>query len=47
MDFFALFLPMIIMLGGSGKEWRAAQEKERARRLAEYRMNARLLSLNI
>ena len=41
--FVAIFLPMIM----SGKQWRAAQDKARARRLAEARMNARLLRLNI
>jgi hypothetical protein len=47
MDFFSIFLPMIIVFGASGKEGRAAQDKACARRLAEHRMNARLLSLNI
>jgi hypothetical protein len=41
--FIAIFLPIIM----SGKQWRAAQDKARARRLAEARMNARLLRLNI
>jgi hypothetical protein len=40
---FLLFLPLII----SGKQWRAAQERARERRMAEHRMNARLLRLNI
>jgi hypothetical protein len=40
---FLLFLPFII----SGKQWRAAQDRARARRMAEHRMNARLLRLNI
>ena len=31
----------------SGKHWRAEQHKARERRMAEYRMNARLLRLNI
>jgi hypothetical protein len=39
----AIFLPLIL----SGKEWRAAQDGARARRMAEHRMNARLLRLNI
>ena len=39
---FLLFLPLM-----SGKQWRAAQDRARARRLAEHRMNARLLRLNI
>jgi hypothetical protein len=41
--FVAILLPFIL----SGQEWRAAQEKARARRMAEHRMNARLLRLNI
>jgi hypothetical protein len=40
---FLLFLPLIM----SGKQWRAAQDRARARRMAEHRMNARLLRLNI
>jgi hypothetical protein len=40
---FLLFLPLIM----SGKQWRAAQDKARARRMVEHRMNARLLRLNI
>lgn len=39
----AIFLPLIL----SGKQWRAAQDKEHERRMAEHRMNARLLRLNI
>ena len=39
----AIFLPLIM----SGKQWRAAQDRARARRMAEHRMNARLLRLNI
>ena len=39
----AISLPLIM----SGKQWRAAEDKARARRMAEYRMNARLLRLNI
>ena len=41
--FVAFFLPMIL----SGKQWKAEQEKARERRMAEHRMNARLLRLNI
>ena len=37
------FLPLIL----SGKQWTAAQDRASARRLAEARMNARLLRLNI
>jgi hypothetical protein len=39
----AIFLPLIM----SGKQWRAAQDKARARRMAEHRMDARLLRFNI
>ena len=41
--FVAILLPIIM----SGKQWRAAQDRERARRIADARMNARLLRLNI
>ena len=41
--FVAIFLPLIM----SGKQWREAQDRARARRIAEYRMNARLLRLDI
>jgi hypothetical protein len=40
--FVAIFLPLIL----SG-EWRAAQDRARARRIADARMNARLLRLDI
>jgi hypothetical protein len=39
---FLLFLPIIM-----GEQWRAAQDRARARRMAEHRMNARLLRLNL
>ena len=39
----AIFLPLVL----SGKRSPVAEEKVRARRLAEARMNARLLRLNI
>jgi len=39
----ASFLPLIL----SGERWRAAQDRARARRVADARMNARLLRLNI
>jgi hypothetical protein len=49
--FVAIFLPLFVaislLLVMSGKQWRAAQDKARARRMAEHRMNARLLRLNI
>lgn len=41
--FVAIFLPLIL----SGEQSRAAQARARERRLAEHRMNARLLRLNI
>jgi hypothetical protein len=41
--FVAIFLPLIL----SGERWRAAQDRARARRIADARMNARLLRLNI
>jgi hypothetical protein len=45
--FFALFVAIFFALIMSGKQWRAAEERARARRMAEHRMNARLLRLNI
>jgi hypothetical protein len=44
--FVAIFLPFLALIM-SGKQWRAAQDRARARRIAEYSMNARLLRLNI
>jgi len=41
--FVAIFLPLILL----GERWRAAQDRARARRIADARMNARLLRLNI
>jgi hypothetical protein len=41
--FVAISLPLIL----SGKRWRAAEDKARARRIADARMNARLLRLNL
>jgi hypothetical protein len=43
--FAATFLPLMIFL--SGERWRAAEERAHARRIADARMNARLLRLNI
>jgi hypothetical protein len=40
---FLIFLPLIM----SGEQWTAAQDRARARRMAEHRMNARLLRLDI
>ena len=45
--FVSIFLPIVSAFALSGKRWRAAQDRARARRIAEYRMNARLLRLNI
>ena len=41
--FVAIYLPFML----SGKEWRAAEDRARERRMAEHRMNARLLRLDI
>jgi hypothetical protein len=40
---FLLLLPLVM----PGQQWRAAQDRARVRRMAEHRMNARLLRLNI
>lgn len=45
--FISIFLPMMSAFVLSGKQWKAAEDQARARRMAEHRMNARLLSLNI
>ena len=45
--FLALFVAIVLPLIMSGKQWRAAQVRARARRMAEHKMNARLLRLNI
>jgi hypothetical protein len=45
--FTGLFVAIFFSLILSGKEWRAAQDMSRARRIADARMNARLLRLNI
>ena len=42
--FVAIFLPLMLILSG---EWRAEQDRARARRIADARMNARLLRFNI
>jgi hypothetical protein len=41
--FAVIFLPLIL----SEDRWRVAQDRARARRIADARMNARLLRLNI
>jgi hypothetical protein len=40
---FLSFLPLIL----SGEQWRAAEDRARVRRLADAKMNARLLRLNL
>jgi hypothetical protein len=47
--FASLFVAIFFLLFSalSGKQWREGQEKARARSIAGYRMNARLLRLNI
>jgi hypothetical protein len=39
----AIFLPLIL----SGPRWKAAQDRECARRIAEAKMNARLVRFNV
>ena len=41
--FVAILLPFLL----SARQWRASEEEARARRMAEHRMNARLLRLDI
>jgi hypothetical protein len=50
--FVAIFVSLITMFAImaivlTGKYWRQEQDRWRERRMAEHRMNARLLSLNI
>jgi hypothetical protein len=45
--FAGLLVAIFLALFTSGKRWSAAQDKARARRMAEHRMNARLLRLDI
>jgi hypothetical protein len=45
--FASLFIPIAFALVVTGERWGAAEEASRARRLAEHRMNARLLRLDI
>ena len=44
--FVTIFLPFLPMIM-SGKQWRAAQNRARSRRMAEHKLNARLLRLNL
>jgi hypothetical protein len=41
--FVAIFLPIVL----SGKYWKEEEDRARKRRMAEHRMNARLLRLDI
>jgi hypothetical protein len=45
--FAGTFVSIIIVFVVFGEQWRAAQDRARARRIAEAKMNARLLRLNI
>ena len=45
--FVAMFSAVCLPLMLSGEQWRAAQDRARARRLNDAKMNARLLRLNI
>ena len=49
-SFVSLFSAFVLLFSAfvlSGKHWRAAEDRARERRMAEHRMNARLLRLNI
>jgi hypothetical protein len=45
--FFGLFIAILLPLIMSGERGRAAKDRARARRIADARMNARLLRLNL
>jgi hypothetical protein len=45
--FFALFIAIFASVNYVGEQWRATQDRTRVRRMAEHKMNARLLRLNI
>ena len=45
--FVSLFIAFAFVFVLSGEHWRAAQDRARERRMAEHRMNARLLRLNL
>jgi hypothetical protein len=45
--FFSLFIAIAFAFVLSGEHFRAAEDRARERRMAEHRMNARLLRLNI
>lgn len=42
-----LFTTIVLLFLLSGEQWKAVEEKARARRMAEHKMNARLLRFNI
>jgi hypothetical protein len=45
--FASLFIPFALVFVMSGDGWTAAQDRARERRMAEHRLNARLLRLDI
>ena len=45
--FVAIFVAILIPIILAGKHWRAEQERARERRMAEHRLNARLLRFNL
>lgn len=45
--FVSILIPVFTVFLTSGKQGKAGQEQARERRLAEYRLNARLLRLNL
>jgi uncharacterized protein YpmB len=45
--FAGIFVAIFLSLFLSGEQWKAAEDKARARRIADAKMNARLLRLNI
>jgi hypothetical protein len=45
--FVSLFIAFAFVFVLLGEQWREAQDRARRRRMAEHRMNARLLRLNI
>jgi hypothetical protein len=45
--FVAVFVAVLLPLFLSGERWQAAEEKARGHRIADAKMNARLLRLNL
>jgi hypothetical protein len=43
----SIFLPLFFAFILSGRQWRTEQDKARERRMAEHRINSRLLRLYI